>query len=102
MKEFGAPSDNLKDDDFAQKGTLYVFGIALNRVDIFTGVSGLNFDKAWKNRVLVKQKNIKTPFCLKQDLIKMKTAAGRVQDLLDLEALGVTKTKSRKKSSANR
>ena len=97
LKQFGAPTDNLNDGDFSKKGTLFVFGIAPNRVDILTGASGVTFTTAWKNRVVVEQKKVKTFFCSKADLIKMKRAAGRPQDLLDIEALAATKKGTRNK-----
>ena len=44
LKEFGAPVDNLNELDFAEKGTIYVFGIPPNRIDILSGIKGVNFE----------------------------------------------------------
>jgi len=46
LKDFGAPTDNLAEDDFSKKGTLFVFGIPPNRVDILTGAAGIKFKSA--------------------------------------------------------
>ncbi len=87
LKKFGAPTDNLIEDDFSKKDTLYIFGIPPNRIDILTGVKGVSFAKAWGDREMVKLGNIKIPFVSKEHLKKLKKKAGRPQDLLDLEKL---------------
>lgn len=88
LKEFGAPTDNLTEEDFSTPGTLYVFGLPPNRVDILTSATGVDFKSAWKNRTRIVLKKVPAYFCSKKDLIKMKKAAGRLQDLVDLESLG--------------
>lgn len=87
LKKFGAPTDNLVEDDFSKKDTLYIFGIPPNRIDILTGVKGVSFAKAWGEKEMVKLGNIKVPFISKEHLKKLKKKAGRPQDLLDLEKL---------------
>jgi hypothetical protein len=87
LKKFGAPTDSLLEGDFAESGTLYVFGIPPSRVDILTGVKGVSFVTAWEDRNIVKLNNIKIPFVSIGHLKKLKKKAGRPQDLLDLEKL---------------
>ena len=36
LKAFGAPTDNLDDDDFARPGTGFMMGAPPNRIDILT------------------------------------------------------------------
>ena len=87
LEEFGAPVDNLKNTDFSKPGILFVMGVAPVRVDVITRVKGAQFKTAWKNREISTLYDIKVPFISKKDLIKTKKAAGRPQDLLDLEKL---------------
>ena len=51
LKAFGAPVDNLNDDDFARPGTGFMMGAPPNRIDILTEISGVTFEEAWPNQV---------------------------------------------------
>jgi hypothetical protein len=62
-------------------------GIAPVRVDIITGVQGVEFEAAWGRRETVEWKSELVYFACKADLIEAKRAAGRPQHLLDLRAL---------------
>jgi hypothetical protein len=53
LKRFGAPleHDGIKAATFADKQIVYQIGIAPVRIDILTQITGVEFDKAWANRV---------------------------------------------------
>jgi hypothetical protein len=53
LAEFGAPLEDLdiRREDLSRLDVVAQFGLPPNRIDILTGVSGLEFDEAWKNRV---------------------------------------------------
>ena len=87
LSDYGAPVDNLAVDDFAKPGLLYVFGIPPNRVDILTSPKGCRFATAWKNKVTVSVQGVRAKFIGKNDLLKLKRAAGRAQGLIDIEKL---------------
>lgn len=87
LNEFGAPCDNLEAKDFAKKGTLYVFGISPSRVDILNRVKGVVFEKAYAKRNTVKISGVRTNYISLDDLLKSKKAAGRPQDLVDIDKL---------------
>lgn len=55
--------------------------------DIHPFVKGTTFGNVWKNKVRAKFGNTFAWFASLEDLIKMKRAAGRTQDLEDLEYL---------------
>jgi hypothetical protein len=76
LKEFGAPLDNLFEKDFCQEGYFYQMG-----------VPGLDFKTAWKNRNEVVFDDLVVTFISKSDLITIKKASGRPQDLLDANNL---------------
>jgi hypothetical protein len=87
LKEFGAPLDNLFEKDFCQEGYFYQMGVPPVRIDIFMGVPGLDFKTAWKNRNEVVFDDLVVTFISKSDLITIKKASGRPQDLLDANNL---------------
>ena len=55
--------------------------------DIHPFVKGVTFQKVWQNKVRAKFGNTFVFFASLNDLIKMKRAAGRPQDLEDLKYL---------------
>lgn len=97
LEEFGAPTNSVTEEDFATPGTVFIFGIEPNRVDILTRIKGAKFDKCYTNRDYVQLLGVKVSLICLDDLIKVKRATGRPQDLLDLEKLLRTrKLRSRK------
>jgi hypothetical protein len=57
-------------------------------VDIMPRISGIEFEDAWQRRVNIPiDENLTAPFISRQDLFAAKMAAGRVQDLIDADAL---------------
>lgn len=87
LQEFGAPLIDMTEDDFAHEGFFYQMGIPPVRVDILMSVTGLSFEEAWENRVIQDFEGISAIFISKQDLITLKLATGRPQDLIDAELL---------------
>ncbi len=87
---FGAPLEGLKPDDFAEVGSFFRMGTPPVMVDILPEISGVNFDHAWRRRVMATidaETGLKAAFISADDLITAKVAAGRAQDLADVEAL---------------
>jgi hypothetical protein len=63
-------------------------GVAPNRIDLMTSVSGLaSFDAAFANRVEAVLDGVSVPVLGRMELIANKRASGRPKDLLDLEWL---------------
>lgn len=87
LKEFGAPLADMNDLDFSDEGTYYQMGIPPVRIDIFMGVPGGQFDDCWKKRVEIDFDGLPVLFISKEDLITIKKAAGRPQDLIDIDQL---------------
>ncbi len=97
LREFGAPLADLTAADFAQEGYFYQMGMPPVRVDILMGIPGAVFDEAWPRRLEVDFDGLLVPFIARQDLIAAKRAAGRPQDLLDVEQLTRSEGKSTKR-----
>ena len=87
LKRFGAPLASLRETDILESDTIFQIGVAPRRIDIITGVSGLDFEKAFNNAIRVKIDEIEVKILSLQDLIINKKASGRLKDLADVELL---------------
>jgi hypothetical protein len=90
LAEFGAPLQGLTAADFAEPGPFFRMGREPVSVDILTAIPGVEFDAAWPRRVedvFDKATNLRTSFISREDLLASKRAAGRLQDLADVEAI---------------
>jgi hypothetical protein len=85
--EFGAPLEKLAVEDFYTPGTICQIGIDPARIDLLTSPAGVDFDQAWNRRVMVEVKDREYAFVGRDDLIASKRAAGRPNDLRDIEEL---------------
>jgi len=97
LREFGAPLADLTAADFAQEGYFYQMGVPPVRVDILMGIPGAIFADAWSRRMEVDFDGLLVPFIARQDLIAAKRAAGRPQDLLDVEQLAQSEEQTLKR-----
>lgn len=84
---FGAPLLDLTEADLARPGLVYQIGVAPNRVDVVTGIDGVDFQEAWSKRITTSYGDQTVPVIGRTHLIQNKRASARPQDLLDLEAL---------------
>jgi len=90
LAEFGAPLRRLAPADFAEPGPLFRIGREPVGVDILTSIPGVEFDAAWSRRVedvFDEETNLRANFISREDLLAAKRAAGRRQDLADVESI---------------
>jgi hypothetical protein len=88
--EFGAPLQGLTPADFEVPGPFFRMGRDPVGVDILTTIPGVDFDAAWTRRVedvFYEETNLRINFISREDLLAAKRAAGRQQDLADIEAI---------------
>jgi hypothetical protein len=90
LAAFGALLDSLgvAQEDLLRADVVVQIGLPPLRVDLMTGLSGVTFAEAWPSRVEAEFEGVRVPFLGREALIRNKTAAGRMKDLGDLEALG--------------
>jgi hypothetical protein len=90
LEEFGAPAAALgiRPADLETPDMVVQVGLPPRRIDVLTGVTGLEFDQAWEGRVLHPVAGMEVPFLGRDALVRNKRASGRYKDLGDLEALG--------------
>ena len=90
LAEFGAPLKGLASADFEEPGPFFRIGREPVGVDILTSIPGVEFDAAWPRRVedvFDEETNLRANFISREDLLAAKRAAGRRQDLADIEAI---------------
>lgn len=91
LVNFGAPLEDLEIDraDFVRPATVIQIGLPPNRIDLLTGLTGIeDFEAAWSDRVESQIAGRAVPFLGRATLIANKRATGRLKDLADIEALG--------------
>ena len=84
---FGAPLHDLTESDLTKPGLVFQIGIAPLRIDILTGIDGVEFTDAWPARIVTHFTDQPVPVLSVEHLIRNKRATGRAQDLADLEWL---------------
>ena len=94
LKNFGYDMTDVTVDELLTK-KLLIRQYAVE-TDIHPFVKGTTFGNVWKNKVRAKFGNTFAWFASLEDLIKMKRAAGRTQDLEDLEYLLRLRKRKRK------
>jgi hypothetical protein len=84
LSKFGAPARELSAEDFTSKDLIVQFGVEPCRIDLLTGITGVEFEEAWRNRVSIKIDNLEIFILSKKDLLTNKVATGRDKDQGDI------------------
>ena len=87
IQQFGFGDLGLSSDDFLQEDQIIQLGVAPNRIDLLTFLSGVEFQEAWATHVHGEIAGLSVPLISKELLKKNKAATGRSQDIADLEHL---------------
>ena len=87
LSDFGAPLSGLTSEDLSKPGTIFQIGLPPLRIDIITSIDGVEFAEAWRDRVELTFGGVPAFVISRQHLIANKRAAGRLQDLADVEKL---------------
>jgi hypothetical protein len=94
LQEFGFNHSKFKISDFLSEFTVVQIGYPPVRIDLLTGLEGLNFKDAYKNRTYGKYGALdKVPYISFNDLIKNKELTGREYDEQDIKWLKKYKKK---------
>jgi len=84
VRTFGAPLFGLSVEDLLRSDTVFQIGIAPNRIDILTGITGVLFEEAWPNRLTLKIDDQVVPVIGRAELVRNKAATGRPKDQADV------------------
>ena len=89
LGRFGAPVETLDatPGDLARPGLVLQIGVPPRRIDILTELTGIDFETAWRSRVVHRIGTLDVPFLDRETLIRNKRATGRLRDLADVERL---------------
>jgi hypothetical protein len=87
LDDFGFGDIDLSPKDFTEPDQIIQLGVAPNRVDLLTSLTGIKFAEAWAERVVGELDGIDVAFISRQHLIKNELAIGRPQNLTDVELL---------------
>lgn len=96
LTTFGAPLHELTVDDLRHPELVFQLGVPPVRIDILTSVDGVDFERCWPKRLIATFEGLDIPVIGIDDLIANKRAAGRPQDLVDVELLTRMKERSSK------
>jgi len=84
LARFGAPLSNLSEQDFISPKSVIQIGVQPCRVDITTGIDGIEFLEAWENKIKIVVDGIEIYVPSKADLLKNKLASDRDKDQGDI------------------
>ena len=87
IKDFGMKAPVLNEGIFLEPGKIIRMGYPPIRIEVLTGISGVNFKQCHARRKEIKIDGIKVKMISLGDLLKNKKASGRHKDLNDLENL---------------
>ncbi len=87
LEEFGAPAAMLEQIESALDEDFLWMGVPPVRIDVVKGVPGGDFSACLARRVRTSWDGVSVSVISRADLITIKRASGRPQDLLDVEAL---------------
>lgn len=87
LAQFGFAALGLQAADFLVPEQIVQLGYPPNRIDIITTPPGVDFETCYGSRIQVEIDDLTVSFIDLENLRKNKQAAGRLQDLADLENL---------------
>ena len=87
LASFGFGSLGLTAQDFAAPDAVVQLGYPPGRIDLMTGIDGVEFDACYARAQMVRIDDVTLPIIHLDDFKTNKRAVGRLQDLADLEAL---------------
>lgn len=87
LKQFGFGDLGLSKEDFLEEDQVIQLGVAPNRIDLMTILSGVDFKEAWATREQAEIDGLNVPMISKELLKRNKAASGRTKDLADIEEL---------------
>jgi hypothetical protein len=87
LKDFGFGSLGLTNEDFESGDQVVQLGIAPNRIDLLTKISGVSFEEAWPDRQEGELDGLHVPFLSAPHMVRNKLSSARDKDLVDAKKL---------------
>jgi len=87
LAAFGAPTESVSAEDFADSQTVFQIGVPPRRVDLLCSIEPVAFDEAWAARETLHLDDLDVPVISAQALLANKEASDRLQDQADAEVI---------------
>lgn len=87
LDDFGFASLELKPDDFLEPDTVIQLGYPPSRIVLLIGLNSAGFDESYSQRHIETIDGIQINIIDRANLVRLKRAAGRPQDLADIDNL---------------
>lgn len=87
FESFGFGELDINKSDFLTKDYVVEIGREPRKIQLLTGIDGVDFDACYPNRVEVTYADLVLKFIGKGDLLINKQASGRSKDLIDFDEL---------------
>jgi hypothetical protein len=87
LTKFGAPLKDISKEDLVSKDTVFQIGVPPRRIDIITGITGVEFAEAIKDAIQTEVEDIKLKILSLKHIKQNKIACGRHKDLADIEMI---------------
>ena len=87
LSSFGAPMFQISVDELSTPDVVFQIGVAPQRIDVMTSISGVEFEDAWPHRLIADLDGIRAGVIGSDQLLINKLASGRPKDTLDVEIL---------------
>lgn len=88
LQRFGFASFGPRAEDFLQEHKVVQLGFPPQRIDVLTGLTGVEAEELWTTRETGELDGLPVFFLARSIFVKNKRAVGRTRDLADLEDLG--------------
>ena len=87
LEAFGFPVPELSPEAIADRRRMLQMGVPPVQIHVMSAISGVEWDEAWSDRVEGSLGNHTVHFLGRESFLRNKRAAGRPQDLADIDAL---------------
>jgi hypothetical protein len=87
LARFGFGELGLKAEDFLKPDSIVQLGYPPSRIDLLNAIDGVDFETSYAHRVVMNVSGVDLPIIGVEEFRTNKRAAGRAQDLADLESL---------------
>lgn len=94
VEAFGFEGTGISHEDFLRPEFVIQLGVEPNRIDLLTGISGVEFADAWQSRVKGRLDNLEVNFIGRELLLQNKRASNREKDWGDVHLLEQTRPDS--------
>jgi len=87
FEQFGFGDLGLAESDFLHPDSVIEIGREPAKIQVLTGIDGVDFEDAYANRIDAELDDLRIPFLGFDDLLKNKRASARSKDLIDVDEL---------------